>query len=256
MSNLISAIILAIVQGITEWLPVSSSGHLFIFENLLNYKSSMTFDVALHFGTLMSVFVYFGKDITNIIQDIVKLKLHTENAKLGFFLLIATIPAAIIGFFFKDIFNLVFSDIRIIAFGFGITGLFLIIASFPKKQKQNLSAKNSLIVGIAQIFSLFPGVSRSGATLSTSLLLGLKEKTALKFSFLLAIPVVFGANIITIGNKTLPPELIWATLASFIIGLITLHLLYNRILTKRKNLKYFGIYALLLSLILLFIAIF
>lgn len=249
MPQIIEAIILAIIQGVTEWLPVSSSGHLILAEKLLNYTGSLTFNVALHFGTLMSVFVYFGKDITDIIQDILKFKFKTQKGKLGIYLILVTIPAAIIGFLFKDVFESIFSDLAITAIGFSITGILLIIASLDlKMEKQELNYKNSLIIGIAQIFSIFPGISRSGTTISTGILLGLKEKTALKFSFLMSIPIIFGANIITIGNKTLPKELIWATLVSFIIGIIVLHIVYKYVLTSKKNLRWFGIYALLLAL--------
>ncbi len=240
---------LAIIQGITEWLPVSSSGHLIIAEKILNYHSDLTFNVALHFGTLMSVFVYFGKEITDIFQDLLKFKFHTEDGKLGILLIIATIPAAIIGLLFKDIFESIYTNLSIVALGFGITGLVLIIASLNFKIRNNkLNIKNALIIGFSQILSIFPGISRSGTTISAGILSGLNEKTALKFSFLMSIPIIFGANIITIGNQTLPPELIWATLVSFIIGLLFLHLMYKHILTSRKNLKWFGIYALLLSI--------
>ncbi len=241
---------MAVIQGITEWLPVSSSGHLILAETLLNYRSDLTFNVALHFGTLMSVFVYFGKDITNILQDFLELKFNTQNAKLGLLIIIATIPAAIIGFLFKNIFESIFSNLTIIALGLGITGLLLIITSLNIKIiRSHINTKNSIIIGLVQVLSIFPGISRSGTTISTGILSGLNEKTAMKFSFLISIPIIFGANILTIGNQTLPPELIWATLISFITGLLVLHLLYKFILTK-KSLRYFGIYALLLALII------
>lgn len=251
MNEFISAVIIAIVQGITEWLPVSSSGHIILAQKLLNYQASLTFDVALHFGTLMSVFVYFGKDITDIIQDLLKLKFHTQNAKLGIFLIITTIPAGLVGILFKDVFESTFKNLTIVALGFAITGLVLVITSLNFKIKENnLGIKHAIIIGFAQILSILPGVSRSGTTISTGILLGLKEKTALKFSFLMSIPVIFGASIITIGNQTLPKELIWATLVSFIIGILSLHIIYKYILTSRKNLRWFGIYALLLALII------
>lgn len=257
LTLLSKAIILAVIQGITEWLPVSSSGHLAVAEKLLNYQTSLTFDVALHFGTLMAVFVYFGRDITDIIQDLLKLKFKTENAKLGIYLAIATIPVAIIGFLFKNAFEQIFSNLTIVALGFAITGIILIIASLPiSKQNNSLTISKSLIIGTSQILSLLPGVSRSGTTTSTAILLGLKEKTALKFSFLMSIPIIFGANILTIGDKTLPKELIWATLVSFIIGLLSLHLIYKYILTSKKNLRYFGFYALLLALVIAVFSIF
>jgi len=252
MPELLTAIILAIIQGITEWLPISSSGHLVIAQKLLNYQNSLVFDVALHFGTLMSVFVYFGKDITNIFQDIVKFKFHSENSKLGFYILLSAIPAAIAGYLLRNIMDTIFNTLPIVAVSFGITGLLLIITSLNlNKLNKKLNAKKSLIIGTAQIISLLPGVSRSGTTTSAGILLGLNEKTALKFSFLMSIPVIFGANILEIGNQKLPIEFLWATLTAFIVGLITIHLLYRYILTSRKNLRYFGIYALVLSLILL-----
>ena len=249
MSQILEAIIIAIIQGLTEWIPVSSSGHLVLTEKLLNYQASLIFDVALHFGTLMAVFVYFGKDVTNILEDLLKLKFHTQNAKLGIFLIIATIPAALVGFFLRN--QNIFNNLTITTLGFSITGILLIIASLNLKiPKSKLNPKNSLLIGISQIFALFPGISRSGTTISLGLLSGLKEKTALKFSFLMSIPIIFGANILVMGNQTLPSELIWATLVSFIVGLITLHLLYTKILTSKTNLRYFGIYALLLALTL------
>ena len=248
MSELISALLLAIVQGITEWIPVSSKGHLIVFKNILGYEHGLIFDVALHFGTLMAVFVYFGRDITDVIQDLLKRKWNSENGKLGIALIIATIPAVLVGFFLRS-FD-IYSNLIITSLGFGITGLFLIIASLDlkKKDRKEINYFDSLYIGIAQIFSLFPGISRSGSTIGSGMLLGLNDKAAVKFSFLMSIPVVFGANILVIGNNAIPREFIWATLVSFAVGLIALHFLYNYVLT-RKSLKWFGGYALLLSIL-------
>ena len=249
MGELLLALLIAVVQGITEWVPVSSSGHLVLVERLLGFEGGLLFDVALHFGTLMAVFVYFGKDITDIIQDFLKGCFETENGRLGLLLIIATIPAVIVGFLFKDAFEVAFSSLGIVALGFGVTGLFLFIASLDfSRKRRELGYGGSFLIGIAQAFSLFPGVSRSGATMSSGLLLGLREKAAVKFSFLMSIPVIFGANILIIGNRSLEPSLIWATLVSFIIGLLTLHLLYRYVLTSRRNLRWFGAYTLLLAL--------
>jgi undecaprenyl-diphosphatase len=251
MNELISSIIIAIVQGLTEWIPVSSSGHLVLAEKLLGVQNaSLMFDVALHFGTLMAVFVYFGSDIVDIVKDLFSRKFKSENGRLGILIIIATIPAALVGFFLKPIFETVFNSLAITTLGFAITGIFLIISSMSKEKSKALNSKSAFTIGVAQIFALFPGISRSGSTLGAGLLLGLKEKQAIKFSFLMSIPIIFGANILAVGNNTLPSELIWATLISFIVGLATIHLLYGRILTNRKNIKYFGFYALALSIIL------
>ncbi len=247
VSELVSSIIIAIVQGMTEWLPVSSSGHLVLTEKILGVKGGLTFDVALHFGTLMAVFVYFGRDIVDIIEDLLRGKFESENGRLGLLVLAATAPAALIGFLFKNVFEYVFSDLGIVAFGFAVTGVFLLIASIAKVKNKRFGYFGALTVGFAQVFALFPGVSRSGVTLGAGLLTGLEEKSALKFSFLMSIPVIFGANILAVGNESLPPNLVWATLVSFFIGLITIHVLYKRVLTDRKNLRWFALYALLLA---------
>jgi undecaprenyl-diphosphatase len=260
VSELVVSIILAIIQGITEWVPVSSSGHLVLFERIFGFNRGLEFDVALHFGTLMAVFVYFGKEICDIIKDFFSGKRETENGKMALYLIVASIPAAIVGYFAKDFFDSVLTDLRIVAFGFGITGVLLLISSldtttsFRKRSSRSqenyssLGYKNALLIGIAQVLSIIPGISRSGATISTGVLLGLNEKNAMKFSFLMSIPIVFGANIISIGSNTLPSELIWATLVSFFVGLLSIHFLFKYVLVERKNFRWFGIYCLLLAL--------
>jgi undecaprenyl-diphosphatase len=254
MENFVSALIMAVVQGLTEWLPVSSSGHLALLDKLFNYQGGLMFDVALHFGTLMAVFVYFGKDIIDIIEDVLKWKTRSPNFRLGLLLIVASIPAAIVGYVFEEYFEIAFGSLGIVALGFGITGLFLLIASLDfgrlKKKKENLSYMQSFLIGIAQAVAIFPGISRSGATISAGLLTGLNEKDAVKFSFLMSIPAVFGANLVAIGNNTLPRELIWATLLAFIVGLAGIHFMLKIIADSRKNLRWFGIYCLLLALAL------
>jgi len=129
MGDLLSALIIAVVQGLTEWIPVSSSGHLVLAESLLSYGGGLMFDVALHFGTLMAVFVYFGKDIVDIVEDFLKRKWESDNVKLGKLLIVATIPAAMVGYLLKNVFEIAFSSLMVVGLGFGVSGLFLIIAS-------------------------------------------------------------------------------------------------------------------------------
>ncbi|MAG37787.1 undecaprenyl-diphosphatase [Candidatus Pacearchaeota archaeon] len=254
MNELISALLIAVVQGLTEWLPVSSSGHLVVVERLLGFEGGLFFDVALHFGTLMAVFVYFGREITDIIEDILKGKWKSENARLGFLILLGTVPAAIVGLLFTKVFEVAFESLTIAALGFGITGVFLFIAgmdfSRSGRGKRKFGWKESLGVGIAQVFALFPGISRSGMTLGSGMIFGLDEKQAIRFSFLMSIPVILGANILTIGNRALPAEMIWATLVAFIVGLLAIHLMYKYLLTNRKNLRWFGAYALILGIVI------
>ena len=251
MVEFISAIIIAIVQGLTEWIPISSSGHLVLVENLLGFAGGLFFDVALHFGTLMAVVVYFGQEIVFILEDILNGRWKTRNARLFGLLVIASIPAAIVGFLFKKYFEVAFSSLGIVALGFGITGIVLLISGLGYgKKKGKLGKKEAFLIGCVQVISLFPGISRSGTTMSSGILLGLKEKEAVKFSFLMSIPIIFGANILSLGSSTLPPEFIWSTFVSFIVGLGTIHVLYKYVLVERKNLRWFGIYCLLLALVI------
>ncbi len=164
-------------------------------------------------------------------------------------LIIASIPAVIIGYFFQSFFENIFDSLLVIGFGFGITGLFLFIASLDFRQKKKkLGYFDSFLIGIAQAISILPGISRSGATISSGILLGLDARAAARFSFLMSVPIIFGANILVIGNQTLPSDLIWATLVAFLVGLGTMHFLFKVVLTNKKNLRWFGLYALLLAL--------
>jgi undecaprenyl-diphosphatase len=206
----------------------------------------------------MAVFVYFGRDIVDIIESTMKFDFKSQNGRLGILVIIATIPAAILGYLFRDVFVFAFDNILITGIGFGVTSLLLFISSFDfEKEKKDIpSFRDSVAIGIAQVFALFPGVSRSGSTLSVGLLSGLKEKSALKFSFLMSIPIIFGANVFELGNKSLPGNMIWATIVSFAVGLLTIHILYNFVLTSKKILRYFAAYAMLLFLFILIIHIF
>jgi undecaprenyl-diphosphatase len=252
MENIWIGLLIAVIQGITEWVPVSSSGHLVLFESILGFnEGGLLFDVALHFGTLMAVFVYFGKDITDILEDWLKGRWGSKNSKLGGLILLATIPAGLVGWLLFSVFELAFQSLTITALGFGVTGLLMFISSLDfskKKNLDNLGVLGSLIIGGMQVLSLLPGISRSGTTIAGGILWGLDEKDAMRFSFLMSIPVIFGANILAIGNQNLNPGLIWATLVSFIVGLGAIHLLYTRILLDKKNLRWFGVYAILLAI--------
>jgi len=248
----INLIILAIIQGITEWFPVSSSGHVVIFSKLLNFENNLMFDVALHLGTLMAVFVYFGGDIVHILEDILKLKWKSENAKLGYFIFIATLPAVAVGFLFRKFISNIFNNLVIVCICFGISGLILLLGSFVSfKKTKKIGFKESLLIGISQAFAILPGISRSGTTISSGLLLGLDEKKAVRFSFLMSIPVIFGAAILEIENKRLTSDLLWATILSFLVGLISIHFLLKIVINSKKNLKWFAFYLFILSILIL-----
>ena len=253
--SFISLLILAVLQGFTEWIPVSSSSQIAIVSHLLNYQSSLFLEVALHFGTLMAVFVYFGKDIVDIVRDILSGEWKTENAKLGFSLILAAIPAGIFGFLINNYIEGL-TSIRLIAIGLGITSMILFIGSISPKKDEKLNYRIAFLIGLAQVLSLFRGVSRSGSTVVSGLLLGLSEKNAVKFSFLLSIPIILGASLLTIGNKTLPSSLFIASLISFLVGICTIHFSFKYILSNRKNLRWFAWFTLIEALVIGFYLIF
>lgn len=252
MSNFVVLFVLAVIQGFSEWLPVSSSGHLVLFSRILGYPNNIEMDVAMHFGTLMAIFVYFGRDIIDIVEDMLKLKWKSKNSRLGWMILISSIPAGIIGFSFEKYFEAAFGSLIIVMIGFLISSVVLMIASLDfhnvRVEKENMGIWKALFIGLGQALAIFPGVSRSGSTISAGLLSGLDEKDAMKFSFLMAIPVIFGAGLLELGNNTIPSEMLWATLVSFFVGMVSIHLLLKVFLTSKKNLRWFAFYVFLLAL--------
>ena len=250
--NILQAIILSIVQGITEFLPISSSGHLAIFQIFWQLPDApIAFNALLHFGTLGAILAIFHQEIKKILQK--------KNWKLIKLIIIGTIPAAIFGFFFQSTIEAQFSSLKFISFSFLITASFLISTRIFKTTSEHLEIKNlsyfdALIIGIAQATALFPGISRSGITISTGLLRKLKPEIAYKFSFLLAIPVILGAFILQIPGLIQQGHnnyliYILGTLISFLTGIISLKIL-EKILKKGK-LFWFSLYLIILSVLIL-----
>ena len=244
--ELINQIILALVQGITEFLPVSSSGHLAILQNYFG-EVNISFDVFLHFATLLAIVTYFYKDICEIIKDFLMFNKKSKNFKLAIYLIVASIPAAIIGFLLNNYISYFFLDISLLAFTFTISGIFLFTASRIKKNKA-LNFKNIFVVGLAQALAILPGLSRSGATISTGILMGIKKKEAIRFSFLLAIPAIIGATMLKMDGLSFTFSLIIPFFVTFISGLFSIHILIKFI--KQENLKYFAYYCWLVALLI------
>ncbi len=255
MGGYFAALIIAIVQGLTEWMPVSSSGHLVIFERMLGFGGGIAFNVALHFGTLLAVISYFWNDLIEIARDFFSFDFKRKNAKLGLFLIVATIPAGLAGLLLEKFFTSAFSSVAAVAFGFLITSIVLFLASFDFKKimekRGEFGYVEAFLVGVAQAVAILPGISRSGATLSAGLLFGLNEKEAVRFSFLMAIPVIIGATILEFGSGAeFSAQIVFATFVSFVVGLIAIHFMLKWISKDRKNLRWFAIYCLLLALAL------
>lgn len=255
------AIILGIIQGIAEFLPISSSAHLIIFPYLFGWEESgLAFDVALHFGTMMAVLVLFFKDWWNLfvgaIKD-VRTKKKSTNGKMFWYLVVATIPAAIAGFLLDDVIeNVIRGKIWIIATCLVVMGLLIFIGDkwasrhYKKETKfEDITLKQALIVGISQAFAVIPGFSRSGTTILAGRLQGISKDAITKFTFLLSVPVICGATVLKVTDLALTKEVIIGIIVSFATGVLAIKFLLNYI--KKHDFSVFAFYRVLLGIVVL-----
>ena len=255
--EVIDAIILGVIQGLTEFLPVSSSGHLELGKAILGDnslpKESLLFTVVLHFATALSTIVVFRKDILEIIKGILKFEWN-EDMKFISKIAISIIPATLIGVFLEEELELLFGgQIALVGFMLIITALLLYLADRAKNTNKSVSFSNAFIIGISQAIAILPGISRSGATISTSVLLGNDKTKAARFSFLLVVPLIFGKISKDILNGELTYEssnflpLSIGFVAAFIAGLFACTWMIA--LVKKSKLTYFSIYCAIVGLI-------
>ena len=255
--EIIDAIILGIVQGLTEFLPVSSSGHLELGKALLGDKSlpqeSLLFTVVLHFATALSTIVVFRKDVVHLLKGLFTSKWN-EDKEFATKIVISMIPAAVVGYKYESQFAELFSgNIIMVGCMLIITGLLLYLADRAKDTNKKVSYKNAVVIGIAQAIAMLPGISRSGATISTSVLLGNDKAKAARFSFLMVVPLIFGkiAKDIITGEISYESQnftiLSIGFLAAFISGLFACTWMIS--LVKQSKLSYFAIYCFIVGFI-------
>jgi len=189
-------IIFGFIQGVTEFLPISSSGHLVILHKIFNLPmSEMSFDVILHLASLCAVFIFFKKDIFEIIKGVF---LKNTNGKIGWLIILGTLPAAFLGYFFEDYIENTLRSIWFVAFMLVFVGvLFIIIEKIAKNSRDitDFKINDALFIGFAQALALIPGTSRSGVTVIAGMRAGFKREVAVKLSFLLSVPIILGANV-------------------------------------------------------------
>jgi undecaprenyl-diphosphatase len=251
--SILQAFILGIIQGLTEFLPVSSSGHLelgkAIFGLELNGTDSLTFDVIVHAGTALSTIFVFRKDIANIFKGMLKWEWNAEW-KFAVNVLISMIPAAFVGLFFQDQIEYLFQgQILLVGAMLIITGLLLFLADRAKKTHRAVKPSDAIIVGISQAIAILPGISRSGATISTSVLLGIDRERAARFSFLMVLPLIIGKSLLDVKDIVSGEidtaavgdvQLLVGFFAAFGAGLFACNWMIN--LVKRANLRWFAYY--------------
>jgi undecaprenyl-diphosphatase len=253
----IQAIILGFIQGVTEWLPISSTGHLRIAEQFLGLTVPLLFDVTLHVGTLIIILLFFRKDIKIILAALVKGDFKSENGKLIPLIIVGTIPTALIGAFFSNVIEANFSNFLPIAGAFLTCGVVLYFSKTGQERKENITYMAALAIGTAQGIALIPGISRSGLTIAIALLLGIKREKAFTFSFLLSVPAVIGALGLTLyeQHETLTlvgvglTEILVGIAVSLVVSYFALKLLWKALAGKKFYL--FAFYCWLLSAVLL-----
>ena len=255
--EIIDAIILGIIQGLTEFLPVSSSGHLEIGKAILGDdslpKESLLFTVVLHFATALSTMVIFRKDILDIIKGILKFEWN-EDLQFISKIALSMIPAVIVGLFFEEELEQLFNgNILLVGCMLIVTAVLLFLADKAKDTQKKVSFSNAFIIGISQAIAMLPGISRSGATISTSVLLGNDKTKAARFSFLMVVPLIFGkiAKDLLGGELTYDSSNITALsvgfIAAFVAGLFACTWMIA--LVKKSKLSYFAIYCVVVGVI-------
>ncbi len=257
--ELIKAIILGAVQGLTEFLPISSSGHLVIFSELLDFHDQgVVFNVFLHLGTLVAVLLVFYKDVWAMALAPFKLIRGdtSPEVKQSFlwdtYIVVATVPVVIVGLFFKDNIEQLFSNVVVVYFMLIVTGVIMIVTKFIPQQDEKLSYSKSWWVGCAQAFAAFPGISRSGSTIFVGMLLGVERQKIARFSFIMSIPAILGAVVLQGGSFIIHPpttdalvNIAAGTFASVVFGYFAIKLLLDII--KKNRLQWFGYYCLLIA---------
>ena len=262
MVECIHAIILGVVQGLTEFLPVSSSAHLNVFPWIFGWETiSESFDIALHFGTLLAILVFFFKDWINLISGGIKKVFKKQDSiegRMFLYLVIATIPAGILSLVLDKIAEVIINgnlelEMILISVALIVMGIILYIVDKKAKSEvsyENITLKQSVIVAVSQaLAAAFPGVSRSGITMTIARALKIDRESAAKFSFLLATPIVAAAVLVNITEFAFSTPFVLGVVSSFIVGVIVIKFLMDYL--KKGSYKIFAIYRIIIGLIIL-----
>lgn len=271
--SIVEALIMGIVQGLTEYLPVSSSGHLALYQHFFGaqHEENLSFVVLLHAATALSSIIYFRKHIWEILKGLLEIKWN-DSWKFAVQIAISAIPVVIIGLFFEDEVDQFFSDQQVTIFGAQVTtivivggcliftAILLILTRLIKSNEKEIGMGHALIIGVAQAIAVLPGISRSGATIATALLLGLDKAKAARFSFLMVIVPILGKTAFDLKDLIFPDETVVATggeasfgalivgfLTAFGVGLLACYLMYH--LVKKGGIYWFSFYCFAVGLL-------
>lgn len=261
--NLIFTIILGVVQGITEFLPVSSSGHLILFRSFLNFEGSygLAVDALLQLATTFAILIYFHKDIFEITKNFFKKSENTKNEITVNKIIVASIPVVIVGLLIEKYMDTIFRNPLLVAGTLIIGSFIMLFTEKLYKNRNQLNLKNSLIIGMFQVLSLIPGMSRSGMTISGALFSGISRETATRFSFIVALPILLGSGLKKLidlrQNGYLfdhSLELFLGATTAFFVGLIAIHFLVQFL--KKYKMNVFAYYRIFIASIIILITFF
>ena len=256
MIEVLQALILGIVQGFTELLPISSSAHLNLIPWIFNWQIPDSYDVALHFGTLLSIVIFFFKDWLKLIKggynQVIK-KERTIEGRMFWYIFFATIPGGIVGFLLDHFVGDKLAKMPlVIAFALIVMGIVLYVVdkNMPNKTRyKNMSFKQTFLIGCSQALAFIPGVSRSGVTMTTGRLLGVDRKSCAKYTFLLSTPIVLGATLYKLKDFVFNFPFVVGVLASFIVGVFVIKFLLEYL--KKGSFKIFAIYRVILGIVII-----
>ena len=258
MEEIIKSILLGIVQGLAEFLPVSSSGHIELFKSIFNVdfgEDNLLFTSLIHGATVLSTIIVFRKDIVEIIKDLLKFELN-DNTKFALYILVSMLPVLVVGLFFKDYVESFFNgNLLLVGFMLLLTGFLLLLTKYVKAKEKELSYSSAFLIGISQAIAVLPGISRSGATISTGLLLGIDKSKMAKFSFLMVIPPILGAMLLDLKDFAegesisgiTSGELIGGFVAAFLTGLVACNLMIK--IVKQGKIQYFAYYCFVVGIL-------
>ncbi len=253
MTTILEAILLGFIQGLTEWLPISSSAHLVIVQQLFKIEVPLLFNVMLHFGSLLAIFVLFWENILKIVKSFLRLDFKSQDGKLGLFLIAGSVPVGFAGFILHDYIEYFFNNLLLVGVSLIVTGI-LLYSTRNKNGRNQLNFSDSMLIGFAQVIALMPGISRSGSTISMGLLRDVDKKSVFKFCFLLSIPAIIGANFFEISkfdfknSTSLIPMLVGTSIAGM-VGYLSLRFLFKTI--QKEKFYLFSYYCWMIGIILI-----
>ncbi len=258
--DLLKAVVLGIVQGLTEFLPISSSGHLIIGAEVLDFhEPGIVFDVFLHLGTLLAILIVFRQELKGmILAPFLYLSGHRgeevrHDLRWDLYVVISVLPAVAIGLSAKDAITDIFTNLTLVFAMLFITGLLMVVSGYLPTGKVTLKGKHAFLIGCAQAFAILPGISRSGATIFTGMALGINREVVARFSFIMSIPAILGAIVLHLPDLLETPptvnsmaNIVVGTLASAIAGYFAIVLLLG--VVRKNRLEWFGYYCLALGI--------